>query len=330
MQYLRSLTITPNENISSYKFVNGGNGRNRTHAIKGNHTCAYNLQFWISKDLDQSTPMEVWLLKMGIDGTDSKVEGTPDVYTIPDSADEFGDDYLKVMTIEAGYNKASNVIAHRLTGAIVDTMTVHYEQDQEILVTFDGPALFAEMLTAFTSGSLTEASELPFRWGDCDIQYGDAGGAAAFSGITMFEFKIGNKVSGGSFLTNSSGTPRRYPTVWLLGSETDDMREVTGQFTLLLNTDTHNGQDLYEDLYNDATGTATPTEGTVLKDFQITMNQSASQYIRFTLHDVILGTIPSDVIGSGIVKYTIPFTATACVLTHTALGTSSSPTNWVE
>ena len=325
LAYLRTLTIEPNENIESLKFINGGNGRNRNQALKGNHTCTANMSFWISKDLDQSTPMEVWLMKMGIDGTDSKVEATPDVYTIPDSADEFGDDYLKVMTIEAGYNKSGNITAHRLTGAIVNQFTFHAEENTNNLVTFNMLVLLAEKITAFASGTLTEASEQPFRWGDNDISYGDASSVAAFSGITMFEFVVNNNVIGHMDMANSSGTTRRYPTAWILGD-----RQITGTFRLNLTTDTDNGQDLWEDLYNDATGTATPTEGVVLKDFRFTMNQSSSQYIRFTLHDVVIGNIPEDIIGSGVPSVTVPFTATACVLTHTALATSSSPSGWVE
>ena len=128
------------------------------------------MSFWIPKDLDQATPMEIWLLKMGIDGTDSKVEGTPDTYTVPDSTDEYGDDYLKVMTIEAGYNKSGNVTAHRLTGAIVNQFTFHAEEDQEVLITLGMNVLLAEKITAFASGSLTESTQQPFRWGDVEIQ----------------------------------------------------------------------------------------------------------------------------------------------------------------
>lgn len=327
LTYLQNLTMNLTENVESHKFVNGGNGRNRTHIIKGETGATFNMGFWIPKDLDQATPMEVWLLKMGLDGTDSKAEGTPDVYTIPDSADEFGDDYLKVMTIEAGYNKSSNIINARLTGAIVNTMTVHAEAEQPVLVTLDGMAAYGEMLTTFSAGSLTEASENPFRWGDCDISYGDATSPAAFSGVTTLEFSVSDNVErGNKDLTNSSGTPRRYPNAWILNG----MRTVSGTITLDMTTATHNGQDLYEDLFNDASGTATPTEGVVLKDLQFTMNQDATYYIRFYLHDVVLGEIPHEVTGSGVQKRSIPFTATACVLTFSVLGTSSAPTGWAE
>ena len=326
LAYIQSFNVTPSENLESFKFINGGNGRNRTTVLKGNHTATANMSFWIPKDLAQSTPMEIWLMKMGIDGTDTKVEASPDAYTVPDTSDEFGDDFLKVMTIEAGYNKSGAITAHKLTGAIVNSFTFKIEEQQKVLATFDMKALFAEKITSFTAGSLVEATEHPFHWGDCEIQYGDASSVAAFSGVTMVEFTVDNAVIALMDIANASGNNRRYPSAWILSG----MRTITGSFRLNLGTATHNGQDLWEDLYNDASGTATPTEGVVNKDMRITCFQDATYFLRFTLHDLNIGEIPEDLEGQGVASITIPFTATACILTFTTLNTSTAPTNWSE
>lgn len=331
LKYMQSLTINPNENIKSLKMINGGAGINRTTTIKGNHNCTANMSFWIPKDLDQTTPMEVWLLKMGVDGTDTKAESTPDTYTIPDTADQYGDGYLKVMTIEAGYNKSGSITAHKLTGCIVNSMTVHAEEsetDPEVLITQDMNVLLAEKQTSFTASSLVVASEDPFRWGDCEFQIGVVDSPAAYDSVNMFDLNIAypNLKGKMDMSQTSSTTGRRYPTFWALGGR----RDISGSFRIDLTTATDNGQDLWEILYNDASGTATPTEGVTLRDIRFTMYQDATYYIRFYLHDVTIGELPEDIIGENIPSITVPFTATACIMTHTILGTATSPTNWAE
>ena len=149
---------------------------------------------------------------------------------------------------------------------------------------------------------------------------------AAFENMTMVEFNVGNNVRAYMDLSaSSSATARRYPRAWIQGR-----RDISGSFRLNLTTDTDNGQDLWEDLYNDSSGTATPTAGVVEKDLRITLYQDATYYIRFYLHDVVLGEMSEDLVGEDIPSLTIPFTATACVLTFTTLATSASPTGWVE
>lgn len=331
LKYLKNITINPNENVKDLKFVNGGSGINRSAVVKGMHTCTANMSFWIPKDLDQATPMEVWLLKMGIDGTDTKAEGTPDTYTIPDTADEYGDGYNKAMTIEAGYNKSGSILVDKLIGCIVNSFNLHAEEsitDPEVKITFNMNVLLNEEATAFTAGTLTEATQDPFRWGDCEFQYGDANSIAAFNNVTMFDLTINYPQLRGLMdlsLTGST-TGRRYPTAWLLGGR----RGINGIFKVNLTTETDNGIDFWRDMFNDQTATATPTAGVVNKDIRFTMYQDATYYVRFYLHDVIIGEIPHDIIGEDIPSITIPFKATACILSFTVLGTSTAPTNWSE
>ena len=323
LAYIQSLRITPQENITAIKPINSGNGMNVTKFIKGMHQTDVEMSFWLPKDLDQTTPMEVWLLKMAFDGTDSVSESTQDTYTVPDSADEYGDDYLKVMTIEAGYNKSGSVTAHKVTGACVQRANFHWEKTLPFVATYSMNALKGEKITSFTAGTLTEASEEPFTWGDTLFAYGDAGSSATQNNINMVDLNIEYVLDMVADMANA--TSSRTGLGWKVNK-----RNVTGQIQLDLTTETDNGQDLWEDYYNDATGTASPTEGVQLKDLFITMYQSASYNIVIQLHNLVITNIPDELTGEGVPSITLDFNAQNAVLIFKVLGTSSAPTNWSE
>jgi len=324
LAYLQSMNITPNENVTSNRFVGvGAGGRSRVSAgvIKKNHECTANMSFWVAKDLNQTTPMGVWLLKMPIDSSDTEGVGDPaDTNTVPDTADEYGDDDLMTMTIEAGYVGST---VHLLTGCIVNRATFHAEEKTECLWTYEMLVHKAEKATAFSVGTLVEATEYPFTWGDVQVKYGDAGAAAAFDNVRMIEFIIENNIDPLYDLNNVAST--RYLTGYIPG-----LRNITGTMRIDLTTATENGQDLWEDFYNDASGTATPTEGVVLKDIIITLYQSADYSIVYTLHDVVIQDLPDDIVGSGVPQITVGFTATNVVLAHKTLAAAEAPTGWRE
>ena len=320
-KYLRSLTIRANENVQSGYFVNGGTGPNRNTIWKGSHSAEATMSFWIPKDLDQATPMEVWMLKNGVDGSSSVSESTQDTYTVPDSTNEYGVHYLNAITLEAGWNKTSNVIGQRVTGAVCKKMTVHLEEDQPILITQEYIAYQASMQIAFAAGTLTEASEAHFTWGDVSIAYGAAGASAAIDNITMLDFSIEHILMELKDLNNTTST--RCTTAFPV-----HRRVIGGTIRFNLETAAGNGQDLWESVFNDASGASTPTEGVTLKDIFVTLYQSSSYNIVFQLHDVVLGEISSELQGETIPSVTLPFTATACILIFKILGTVSAPTGW--
>lgn len=322
LRYTQSFDITINENVMRDKFIGGGEGRNVSVDTKGPHEASAVWSFWLSKDLAQTDAQEGYLLKMPIDGTDTDASN---VYTIPDTANEYGGDYLKVMTIEAGWVKSGNNIPIRLTGAIVNNMTFHAEEGQNCLWTYNIMAAQAEQLSSsgFSGGSVAESTEKPFHWGDVLVQYDDAGSATALDGVEMMEFGVENNVTAVRDLANATTT--RNATLFDL-----DKRDVSGTFRVKMTTAQDNGQDLLEDLFGDATGDATPSETITLKDITITLYVDGTYYVKYTLHDVVIN--PANVVlhGTGVSRATVPFTARACVLVMKMEATNTEPTNWAE
>ena len=320
--YLQSFRETPNENVTARKHISSGNGANVTKFIKGMHQTNIEFSFWIPKDLAQTTPMEIWMLKQAFDGSHKIANGTPDTYTVPDSDSfgEYGVDYLNCINYEIGYNKTSNIIRNTGYGFVMNRATFHFETGQPVLVTFNMDGLKSESAQdAFTS--LTEASEEPFTWGDVSIAYGDAASSAAQNNIDMLDINIeyGKKMV--ADLANGSSV--RTGKGWKI-----NRRNITGQIKLDLTTETENGQDLWEDFYNDSSAPASPTEGVKLKDLFVTIYQDATYDIVIELHDLVLTGLPSDFQMETTPNVTVPFTAKAAVLKFKVEGTATAPTNF--
>lgn len=325
LRYTQGFTVTMNENVTRNKFVAGAGGRNSTIDLKGNHDASARWSFWLAKDMGQADAQEAFILKMPIDGTDTD---TSKVYAIPDTADEYGDDYLKVMTIEAGYNKSGNPIPIRLTGVIVNRMTFHAEEGINCLWTYEMMAHKADALvnSGFSGGSVAESTEKPFHWGDVLVKYDDGGsaGTTTLDGIEMIEFIVENNVEAVRDLANATST--RSPNLFVLGT-----RDISGTFRVKLTTAAENGQDILEDLFGDASGDSAPSETVTVKDFEITLYVDGTYYVTYTLHDVVINPLDFEVPGSGSVgRVTIPFTAQACVLGMKVNASVSVPTNWAE
>lgn len=320
LRYTQSFDINPNENVLREKYVGGGQGRNASVDTKGPHDVSAIWSFWLSKDLAQADAQEGYLLKMPVDGGSTDSTNT---YTVPPVTNEWGGDYLKVMTIEAGWVKAGNNIPVRLTGAIVNNMTFHAEEKQNCLWTYNLMASKTEQLTSsgFTGGSVAESTEKPFHWGDVLVQYDDAGSATTLDGVEMIEFIIENNVTSVMDLANATTT--RSATMFDLGK-----RDLSGTFRVKMTTAQDNGQDLLEDLLGDAAGDAAPSEDITLKDITITLYIDGTYYVKYTLHDVVIN--PANVVlhGSGVSKATVPYTARACVLEMKMNSGASEPTNW--
>ena len=317
LAYIRSLTINADESVTREKIINSGNGRNITHNLKGMHSATATISFNVSQALDAAAMNDAFFLKMPIDGADTTSVAT---YTMPPTANEFGSDYLMTFTIEAGYSSGANV--NRLKGCIVNSMTFKCGKSQfNALWTYNILGAMHEQLTAFTVGSLTEDTGKPLTWENVEVQYGAANALATFTDITDIEFTIDNGIEPGVYMNNAT-TNRVAANTWLLGT-----RKISGVLSLNLNTSTKNGHDLWEDLYGDSTGTASPTQAVTLNDLQITLYQATNLDLRYTLHDVILGRIPHDLAQEGVHKIAIPFTAQACIFRIRGTD-SSSPTNW--
>ena len=324
LRYTQSFVPRINENVTRNKFVGAAGGRNSTVDLKGIHEAGAIWSFWISKDMGQTDAQEGYFLKMPIDGTDTDAAN---VYTIPDTADEYGDDYLMVFTIEGGWNKSGALIPLRLTGCIVNQMTFHAEEGTNCLWTYDIMAIKGEMLSSagFTGGSVAESTEQPFRWGDVLVGYDDSGsgGSAALDGVEMIEFIVNNNVTAVRDLANASSS--RFATMWQLGS-----RDISGTMRVKMTTETENGQDLWEDLFGDASGDSAPTETIQAKDIKVTLYVDATYYVTYTLHDVVIGNLAPEFTGSGVSAITVPYTAQACVLVMKMHADNTEPTNWAE
>jgi hypothetical protein len=330
LRYTQSLAIRINENVTRNKFVGAAGGRNSTVDLKGIHEASATWSFWLSKDMGQTDAQEGYFLKMPIDGTDTD---SSNVYTIPDSADEYGDDYLKVFTIEAGWVKSSNDIPLRLTGCIVNRMTFHAEEGTNCLWTYDILAAKGEALTSsgFSAGAIAESTEKPFHWGDTLIQYDDAGGGpTALDGIEMIDFIVDNKVIPVRDLANT--TTSRSPSMWIVGDSPgpEPGRAISGTMRIKMTTAAENGQDLWEDLFGDSTGDSAPSETLIPKDIIVTLYVDATYYVKYTLHDVIIGNLDPDLKGSGVSRIVVPFTAQACILTMKMHTSATEPTGWAE
>jgi len=321
LRYTQSLVVRANENVTRNKFIGAGGGRNSTVDLKGIHESSATWSFWIAKDMGQADAQEGYLLKAPIDSTDTD---SSNLYTIPDTADEYGDDDLLVFTLEAGWNKPGNLIPLRLTGCIVNTMTFHAEEGTNCLWTYDILAVKTESMdtTGFGGGSVSESTEEPFRWGDVLVEYGDAGNVATLDGIEMIEFIINNNVTPVRDLANSTGT--RFPTMYELGS-----RDINGTMRIKMTTATENGQDLWEDLFGDTSDPA-PKETIIPKDIAITLYVDGTYYVKYVLHDVVIGELAPEFTGSGISRIVVPFTAQACVLTMKMNASATEPANWAE
>ncbi len=319
LKYIQTMNVRSNENVEDAKFINGGEGRNISTRTKGTHEARVDMSFWIAKDMNQTDMQEGYFLKMAIDGTGTD---SSNLYTIPATTNEYGSDYLKVMTIETGYNKSGSITAHKITGAIVNGETMHLEMGQKCLWTWDMRAVKAEKVTSFSGGSVAESTEQPFLWGDVKMSLDDAGaGPTTLDGVEMFEHIIDNQITPVLDLANATST--RFPTYWELGT-----RRIRGSFRVKLTTATHNGQDLWEDLYNDSTGTATPTEGVLLKDINIRLYIDGTYYVDYTYHDVTYLDIADELKGEGVGVVTVPWSAIALVLVVKAHTSATEPTNW--
>ena len=323
LRYTQSFVPRSNENVTRNKFIGAGGGRNSTVDLKGLHEAGATWSFWIAKDMSQTDAQEGYLLKMPIDSTDT--DDAANLYTIPDSADEYGDDDLKVFTIEAGWVKTSNDIPIRLTGCLVNTMTFHAEEGTNCLWTYDIMAVKSEMMstTGFAGGSVAESTEQPFRWGDVKVAYGDVASTATLDGIEMMEFIVNSNATYVRDLANATST--RFATMYELG-----MREISGTMRIKMTTAAENGQDLWEDLFGDATGDSVPSETITLKDINIRLYVDATYYVDYTLHDVVIGELAPEFAGSGVSRITVPFTAQACILVMKMNSAATEPTNWAE
>jgi len=319
LREIQELSIKMEENIKRDKFINGAGGRNVTDTHKESHDASAKMKLRVSKDFAQTDALEGFMLPLAIDGLGTDATN---VYTFPAVANEYGTDYLKVFTLEAGLNKTSNIINQRLTGCIVNKEKFHCEENKFCEWDWEILAIKGEMLKAWSAGSLAESTENCFNWGDVKVSICDAGGSPlAIDGIKMFEHNIDNKVKAERDLANATST--RCPTMFTLGR-----RDISGSMKLMLTTATDSGQDLWEIMFGDSSGTASPSETVTLKDLQCYLYIDGTYYAKYTYHDVTFSTIDKPLEGDGIAEVTIPWTAKHIVLEMKMHTSVVEPTNW--
>ncbi len=331
LAYIQSLSMTVNENVTRNKFVGDGPGRNSATDLKGNHDATANMSFWVSKDMAQTDAQEGYFLKMPIDGSDTDAAN---VYTIPDTTNQYGSDYLKVFTIEAGMNKSGNLIPIQLVGCIVNQMTFHAEEATNCLWTYDMMAIEAKVMTTtgFSVGSAAKSTEKPFNWGDVLVSYDAVDGTTTMDGVEMIELIVSNNVGPIRDLANAAAAIMgRSPSMWGLDGDGNGVsRVISGTIRTKMTTATNNGQDWWEQLLGDASGDVLQSETIILKDIVITLSVDATYYIKYTLHDVVVGTLTEEMERGGIKRITVPYTAQACILTMKMHADNTEPTNWAE
>lgn len=319
--YLRSATVNVNENVTREFFIGQSTLRKADSAIKGIHETSGTLVFWLPDDLDATT-LDAWFLKMGLDAYN--VAFSVDKWQVPNTGTSvYGSNVLPSFTLEIGHDKTSNIRRHIIDGCVVNNFTIRARKGEKVECTADYMAQSISMNNTSAFQTLSRSTAAPLGWEHCFIAYANDGTETARTDFTAFELTINNNLIPNYDL--STVTPERAVTNFIAGRQ-----DISGTATINLTTTT--GMDLYDALLNDTSAPYTPTEGVLNKQFNFDIRNSTNpttQAIEFTIRNVVLGEIPTDIDPTKVQEITFPWTAQYYLLELITPDTSA-PTNWSD
>jgi len=318
--WLRSATITTNENVSREFFIGATYYRHPDAAIKGRHEITGSLTFWLPDDLDSSA-LGCWILKMPCDAFNVAHSGS--VWVIPNTGTSvYGSNILPSFTLDIGHNKAGAIRAHSIRGCVVDSFTMRARAGEKVecVLDFIGKDIQADS-TQF-SGTGSRSTGVPLDFGHTVIAYADDNTETPRTDFTAFEFTINNN------LTPNYDLRSEVPHLRCLGSIIPGRQDVSGSATINYNTDA--GFELYQELLNDSSSPYWPTAGVQNKQFNFDIrNQTnpTTQAIEWTFRNVVIGELALDIDPTKVQEITIPWTAQYYKLELINADTAG-PTNW--
>jgi len=319
LSWVRSITLTVDENVERHWFLGSNHFRKADVAIKGIHEVTGTITFWLADDLD-ATMMDAWILKMPCDAYN--VAYTTDSWDIPNTAvSVYGSNDLPSFTLETGFNKSGNIRRHIIDGCVVDTFTMRARRGERVECTLDfiGRSASLDNPTAFQS--LSRSTAPPLGWEHVRIGYATDGTETARTDFTAFEFTISNNLTANYDLSSTS--PSRALTNIIPGRQ-----EISGSATINLTTES--GMALYDALLNDASAPYTPAEDVKKKQFNFDIRNTANpdtQAIEWTFRNVVIGEVPVDIDPTKVQEVTFPWTAEYYLLELITPDTTA-PTNW--
>lgn len=321
ISWLRSGTLTVDENVTREYFVGGDKFRKPDAAIKGKHEVTGSLTFWLPDDLD-STALDCWMLKLPCDAFNVAYATTK--WAVPNTgASVYGSNELSAFTLEIGHDLTGNVRKHIVAGCEADSFSMRARAGERIECTLDfiGKDASMDNTSAFTS--LSRSTGHPLGWEHVVISFADDATETARADFTAFEFTINNNLAPNFDL--SSVTPQRGLTNIIPGKQ-----EISGSATINLTTTA--GMALYDALMNDASAPFIPTEDVKKKQFNFDIRNTAApttQAIEWTFRNVVIGEIPLDIDPTKVVEITFPWTAEYYLLELITPDTTG-PTNWSD
>jgi hypothetical protein len=317
--YLRSATITVDENVTREFNIGGGTMRKPDSTVKGPCDISGTLNFWIANDLDATT-IDCWILKLPFDAYNVAHSGT--AWVIPNTGTSiYGSNELLAFSLEIGHNKTGSIRVHKIEGCVANRFSIKAAKGEKVSCTLD---FYAETgtfdNTSFTAGTVTRSTARPFLWSDCIIQYADDNTQTTVTDITAIELIVENNIVKN---LDVGADATRAPSTMIMGPQM-----LSGTFTINLTTTA--GVALYDALTNDASAPYTPALTCKMKEIGLIMQDATNpttQKIAFRFRNVTIGKIPMDINPEKHTEVTVPFTAQYYTLTLTTPD-ATSITNW--
>jgi hypothetical protein len=201
--YLRSATISVDENVEQTYNIGQTSMRKPDKAVKSVLDATGTLTCWLPDDLD-ATALDVWLLKMGLDAFN--VAFATDRWVIPNTGTSvYGSNVLPSFTLEIGHNKTGAIRMHQLTGCNVDSMTLKARKGEkvELALNIVGKSIKLDE-PSYTNGSATRSTTNPLMWANCSVEYGNDGSSIPVTDITGLEITFSNNLIANRALAESS------------------------------------------------------------------------------------------------------------------------------
>lgn len=301
--YMRSMTVTVNENVQKINTSNRATGLWTQTQVKGVHEATATLNFWLPDDMS-ATVNETWILKAPLDEFNVAHDATK--WIVPNTGTSvYGANNLQSWTYEIASNKSGDVLGWRLHGSYVNRMTMTINKGEPIMWSYELVCKYAERITAFTNGSATVLADTvpPLNWSGVDISWkGEDDTLAAKTDFNNITITIDNDMAPNHDLVKQ--TVDRTPSEYIMGFTNG--RRITG--TLGLNRTTQVGT-LWEEILLSATVDATDPNNSINPgELKVVINSiiTGGKKIEYTFYNVTIGELPKDIDFTKVQELTIP------------------------